>query len=97
MIVVVKQGDKGATAYYEDREEQFPAFKTEVVSTAGAGDSFDAGFIAARMRGASIHDALIYANAVASIKVSRKDARSVPGHQEVMQFLTQKGCSIDLE
>jgi fructokinase/2-dehydro-3-deoxygluconokinase len=95
-LVVVKEGEKGASAYTNGSEEHSPAFKIEVVSTAGAGDSFDAGFIAARMRGASVRDSLVYANAVASIKVSRKDSRSVPGHEEVIKFLSARGCPLKL-
>lgn len=93
-LVVVKQGDKGATLYSKDGQDHQPAFKTEVVSTAGAGDSFDAGFIAARIRQACPHDALIYANAVAAIKVSRQGSQSVPTHFEVLEFLKRQSVSI---
>jgi aminoimidazole riboside kinase len=95
-LVIVKQGDKGATAFSAEGFDHVAAFKTEVVSTSGAGDSFDAGFIAARMKGASIHDALVYANAVAAIKVGRQGSQSVPSHGEVMDFLTNNYSSIVL-
>ncbi len=71
-LVIVKQGENGASAFDREHEIVSPAFKTNVVSTAGAGDSFDAGFIAARIRQMDIHEALEYANAVAAIKVSRQ-------------------------
>jgi aminoimidazole riboside kinase len=90
-LVVVKQGEKGASAFDREQEIVAPAFITNVVSTAGAGDSFDAGFIAARIRQLDIPDALEYANAVAAIKVSRQGSQSVPCHQEVMDFLALQG------
>jgi fructokinase len=96
-LVIVKQGDKGATLFSAEGEDHLPAFKTAVVSTAGAGDSFDAGFIAARMRQASTHDSLIYANAVAAIKVSRQGSQSVPNHIEVVEFLRQRSILISLD
>jgi len=95
-LVIVKQGENGATSFTKENSNHAPAFKIDVVSTAGAGDSFDAGFIAARIRQASIQDALIYANAVASIKVSRNGSQSVPSHQQVMEFLSRKGISLSM-
>ncbi|MBP9040225.1 MAG: sugar kinase [Anaerolineaceae bacterium] len=95
-IVVVKQGEKGASVFSADGEESCPAFQVNVNSTTGAGDSFNAGFIAARVRGASLRDALVYACAVAGLKVTGMDARSVPTHQEVMAFLAQRGFKLCL-
>ncbi len=92
-LVIVKQGENGASAFDREHEIVSPAFKTNVVSTAGAGDSFDAGFIAARIRQMDIHEALEYANAVAAIKVSRQGSQSVPCHHEVVEFLALRGYS----
>jgi sugar/nucleoside kinase (ribokinase family) len=52
---------------------------------------------AARIRQASIHDAMIYANAVAAIKVSLQGSQSVPSHQEVMEFLKSRGHTLNLQ
>lgn len=95
-LVIVKQGENGATAFTRDNFDHAAAFRVDVVSTAGAGDSFDAGFIAARIRQASVHDALIYANAVACLKVCRHGSQSVPSHQEVLDFLSKKGISLSM-
>jgi len=88
-IVVAKQADQGATVYSDAGVSHCPAFKVVVASTAGAGDSFDAGFVAARRRGASLHEALVYACAVAAIKVTRHGAHSGPDHTEVLAFLAE--------
>jgi len=95
-LVVVKQGEKGASIFSKEGELFSPAFEISVCSAAGAGDSFDAGFIAAQLRGANYQDSLIYANAVAAIKVTRQGARSVPSHEEVMKFLAGKGIQLNL-
>ena len=93
-LVIVKRGAEGATAYWKDGTDQVPAFRVNVVSSAGAGDSFDAGFIAARLRNADIHNSLIYANAVAAIKVTHQNARAVPTHDEVLAFLAGRNQQI---
>jgi aminoimidazole riboside kinase len=95
-IIVVKQGEQGATLYSDMGVEHCQAFKVPVVSLAGAGDSFDAGFIAARQRGADLGDALVYASAVAGIKVTRHGSRSVPNHKEVLEFLEVNSHHIQL-
>jgi sugar/nucleoside kinase (ribokinase family) len=95
-LVVVKQGEKGASVFSKQGEVFSPAFKVDICSTAGAGDSFDAGFIAAQIRGANFSDSLAYANAVAAIKVTRLGSRSVPSDEEVMIFLAEKSIQIHL-
>jgi sugar/nucleoside kinase (ribokinase family) len=47
--VAVKLGAEGAIAYAGDRAASAPAPEVEVVDTTGAGDSFDAGFLAGRL------------------------------------------------
>lgn len=95
--VVVKQGYKGATIFSVEGESSQPAFEVKVNSTTGAGDSFDAGFIFARKRGAKLHDALVYACAVAGLKVTGLGARSVPGHTAVIAFLEEHGYKLDMD
>ncbi len=88
-IVVAKEGSRGATIYCDDGEFRSPAFEVTVASTAGAGDSFDAGFMTARHRGAGLDQALEYACAVAAIKVTHQAGRYTPTHAEVMTFLAE--------
>lgn len=95
-VVVVKQGENGAAVVSDMGVDLFPAFEVKVDSTIGAGDAFDAGFIAARVRGADLHDGLVYATAVAGMKVTRSSARSVPTHAEVLHFLRERGHTLYL-
>ena len=52
-ITIVKQGESGAMWLAPDRDIHFPAPRVKVVDTTGAGDSFNAGFLVAWMRGKS--------------------------------------------
>jgi sugar/nucleoside kinase (ribokinase family) len=50
-VPVVKCGVEGGLAYDDGSLVRAPAVPVEVVDTVGAGDTFDAGFLAARLRG----------------------------------------------
>ncbi|MEU6711004.1 carbohydrate kinase family protein [Nonomuraea sp. NPDC046802] len=56
--VIVKDGRDGALAWESGRLTRAPAVPVEPVDTVGAGDSFNAGFIAARLRGLSLPECL---------------------------------------
>jgi len=53
-ITVVKLGARGALVCTGGKLFRVPAVKTRVVDTTGAGDSFDAGFLASFLKGGSI-------------------------------------------
>ena len=55
---VLKRGERGAIALHEGTRYAVDAYPVEVVDTVGAGDGFDAGFIAGLLRGLSLPDAL---------------------------------------
>lgn len=89
-LVVLKKGADGVEAYSQKEFWEVPAFRVSVVDTTGAGDSFDAGFIAAQLRGQEVEDALRYASAVAALNVIHAGARTVPTHSEVLAFLEKQ-------
>lgn len=60
-IVAIKRGAKGAIAARGDERRRSAAPRMSPVDTTGAGDSFDAGFIAALGRGLPLEDALAMA------------------------------------
>jgi sugar/nucleoside kinase (ribokinase family) len=66
-VAVVKRGPSGAIAAAGGAVHRAQARPVDPVDTTGAGDSFDAGFIAARLDGRSIDDALAYAVACGSL------------------------------
>jgi sugar/nucleoside kinase (ribokinase family) len=55
-VAVVKLGARGALVCAEGKQFHVPAIKTRVVDTTGAGDSFDAGFLACYLKGRSIEE-----------------------------------------
>jgi sugar/nucleoside kinase (ribokinase family) len=66
-LVVVKDGDRGALLGGEGEWIRAPGFATDVVDTTGAGDAFDAGFLAAWLGDAPLTRALRIANACGSL------------------------------
>jgi len=66
-LVVVKNGDRGALAGEGDTVYRVDGMLTQAVDTTGAGDSFDAGFLAAWLNGEPVDRALAVANACGSL------------------------------
>jgi 2-dehydro-3-deoxygluconokinase len=57
--VVLKRGARGALAYADGRRVEMPAYPVErVIDPVGAGDGFDAGFLAGWLRGDDLEDCL---------------------------------------
>ena len=69
-VAVVKLGARGVLVCSEGRQFRVPAVKTRVVDTTGAGDSFDAGFLACYLKGGSIEDSAIAGVAAGARAVS---------------------------
>jgi sugar/nucleoside kinase (ribokinase family) len=89
--VVVKAGGEGALALHADAEPVFaPARRVDVVDTTGAGDSFDAGFLAASLEGRPLPEALAFASACGALSTRASggvDAQ--PTRDEVDAFLAR--------
>jgi len=66
-LVVVKNGAEGALAHNGSKVITAPAVKVEAVDTVGAGDSFDAGWVAAVLNGMKPDRALAIAAACGSL------------------------------
>jgi ribokinase len=88
-IICVTLGKRGVVALVNDEPLIIPGRAVEAIDTTGAGDCF-VGAVAAQLAGGrSIHDALVYANAAASICVQRMGAApSMPTAAEVMSALS---------
>ncbi|MBQ3360341.1 sugar kinase [Microbacterium sp. 22179] len=66
-LLIVKDGDVGATAFAAGEEPVFvPAPRVDVVEPVGAGDAFAAGFLAATLDGAALADRLSAGHAAAA-------------------------------
>lgn len=88
--VVMTAGKQGAYGYESGFRQPIhqPAFLVEAKDTTGAGDCFHAAVLAARLRGASLPEALTFGSAAAAIKIRHEGARSgLPTWDEVEIFL----------
>ncbi len=92
--IVIKQGARGAFCYDGKRYNTHPAIRSDkVIDTTAAGDTFTAALTLEYLRnGGDIDAAINYANAAASIAISRFGASaSVPTSEEVYRLLGIKG------
>ena len=85
-VFLITRGDRGCSVYTSETEINVPAYKTTVVDTSGAGDAFNAGFIAGRLRKFEIYDAVKIGNATASFIVEKWGCQTnLPSWEMVMQ------------
>jgi sugar/nucleoside kinase (ribokinase family) len=73
--IVVKAGAEGCYLLLGGRVKHIPTGKVKVRDTTGAGDAFNAGFVAARMRGEGLVAACNAGNLLGSEKVQHKGAK----------------------
>jgi sugar/nucleoside kinase (ribokinase family) len=73
--IVIKQGPGGATAWRNLERIHVAAPEVKVIDTIGAGDAFDAGYLAARLVGRDLAAAVAEGVAVASAAVSTSPRR----------------------
>lgn len=90
--VVVKLGDGGAVARQGGKRVQVPAFPVEVVETTGAGDTFNAGFLTAWLKGLTLEESLTLGVAAGSLSVTQVGgSEGAPTLEEVCVFLQEQG------
>lgn len=82
--IVVKDGTAGAATLLDDEMVRVPAFDVTPIHTIGAGDSFNAGLIAAISRAEELPAAMRFASATAALHISRP---TLPTRHTVTQFL----------
>jgi tagatose kinase len=70
--IVVKRGKDGCTYYDKTRRMDMPALSVHEVDPTGAGDCFGATYVACRVLGKSVEDALRYACAAGAYAVTRQ-------------------------
>jgi len=99
--VALKLGAQGCVVHCPARSPDcrrgifsVPAFAVEVQDTTGAGDSFDAGFILARLWGLGARESAILANALGALAASVVGAGdALPGPEKTRVLL--QGCLSD--
>jgi len=87
-VIIVTLGHKGAVAFAGGETYQVEGHSVDVVDTTGAGDCFTGCFAAQLSAGASVADAMAYANTAASLAVQKMGAGpSMPTQGDVQAEL----------
>ncbi|ODS39829.1 hypothetical protein BEH94_01615 [Candidatus Altiarchaeales archaeon WOR_SM1_SCG] len=82
---LITKGSYGCKIFAKGIYEDIPKFKTKVVDTAGAGDAFNAGFIAGHLQGFNLIEAVKIGNATASFIVEKWGCQTnIPSWEGVM-------------
>ena len=92
-LLVVKLGDEGSLAVTKDYKIfRAQAFSVPIIEDViGAGDAFNAAFLASLYRGLSIEDSLRYGNAAGALVVTtRGDVESQPTWEVLNAFIKHK-------
>jgi len=88
VIIILKQGPKGATVMTKTETFVVPACPVVVQDTVGAGDSFDAGFIVSLLEGKSVKEAAYFASAnAAHTCTGTGPLEKMPTHRETELLL----------
>ncbi|WP_082676464.1 ribokinase [Shouchella shacheensis] len=86
--VIVTLADKGALIVNRQGFKSVPGFPVQPVDSVAAGDAFNGALATGLVRGKSLEEAVVYANAVGALTVTREGAiPSIPYHQEVEPFI----------
>ncbi|MGC9180212.1 MAG: carbohydrate kinase family protein [Vulcanisaeta sp.] len=89
--LIVTLGPRGALLLRDGEVKYSDAFKVSPIDTTGAGDTFAAAYTVASVLDLDPIDKLVFANATASLKVTKRGARSSPKLNEVLDFLNSLG------
>ena len=86
--VIITLGSQGSYYKGEHGEIIMPTRKVKRVDTTGAGDAYNGAFCCALAEGRSVYDAMKFADAFASVSVTRKGAASsMPTGEEAEAFM----------
>lgn len=86
-VVVITRGAKSPIGFDGREKVEVPVFKTKVVDTTGAGDSFFAGFVCRYLKTKDLKESIRFANAAASIVIRHPGARGGLRNSEQVEAL----------
>ncbi len=95
--IVVKRGPQGCMIVTSDWWLEIPAFNVDqIVDTVGAGDAFDAAFIAGMLHGLPMRECALLANATGAASTRKVGSgTNAPTCAEVMAVLAEAGETIN--
>lgn len=87
-IVVIKSGATGATIIQQSKHTAIPGFPAQAIDTGGAGDVWNGAFFSSFIRQADVPEAALFANAAASLYVSKLSGTArYPNYAEVRRVI----------
>ncbi len=92
--VIITMGSSGVLAFDGNEVLHVPAFNVKAVDTTGAGDAFNGALAVSLTEAKDLHEACVFASAVAGISVTRIGTSvAIPHREEVCEFLRGKHLS----
>ncbi|MEF8840997.1 MAG: bifunctional 2-dehydro-3-deoxygluconokinase/2-dehydro-3-deoxygalactonokinase [Haloarculaceae archaeon] len=92
--VVVTLGEAGALAWHDGETHRQGTYAAETRDPVGTGDAFVGGFLASRLDGGSVPDALAYGSATAALKRTLDGDAATVTPAEVERVLEESGGGI---
>jgi 2-dehydro-3-deoxygluconokinase len=92
--VVLTLGDAGSLAWHDGETHRQPAYAAETRDPVGTGDAFVGGFLAHRLDGGSIPEALDYGSATAALKRTLDGDAATVDPAEVERVMAESGGGI---
>jgi 2-dehydro-3-deoxygluconokinase len=92
--VVITRGEHGSLALHGGEAHEQEAFAADTSDAIGSGDAFVGGYLANRLDGGSVADALAYGSATASLKRTINGDLAVVTPEEVRAVLEGDGTTI---
>ncbi|MEV6830951.1 PfkB family carbohydrate kinase [Amycolatopsis sp. NPDC051102] len=86
-VAVVREGAKGCRVHEHGRIIDVPGFSVDAVDTTGAGDTHCGVLAAELLRGSTLLDAAVRANAAAALSVTRPGPATAPVQEEIDQLV----------
>lgn len=86
-VVIVRDGKAGCLIHERGEDTLVPAFEVDAVDTNGAGDAHCGVLAAELLRGATLLDAALRANAAAALSVTKHGPATAPTRAEIDELL----------
>lgn len=94
LIIVVTQGANGCTVFTKEGSQSIAGFTVYEVDPTGAGDCFDAGFLAGWLNNLPLNDAARLANACGALAVTKQGPMAGAEKMAIVrEFMAKKGIS----
>lgn len=85
-ILICKKGSRGSHVFTEKGNFEVPAIQVEVVDNTGAGDVYNAGFLAGFLLGKSLKESALFATKIAAKSVTGYGRECYPTKEDLEDF-----------